>query len=116
MNKHINILGSLFLALSIFMIIIGFVTHYMLDTMKPPGGVMPWDMGDWFGIIIFIISLPQLICSYGLLTKKSWSRTFGIVLSCLSPLSFPIGTAIGIYGFWVLFKDETKELLSPNNK
>ena len=115
MKKHINILGSLFLVISIVMIIVGFVTHYMLGTMKPPGGI-PWDMGDLFGLIILLISLPQLICGYGLLTKKSWSRIFGIILSCLSLLSIPIGTVIGIYGLWVLFKDETKELLSSNNK
>ena len=115
MKKHINILGSLFLIFSSLMIIAGFVTHYMLGTMKPPGG-MPWDMGDLFGLIILLISVPQLICGYGLLTKKSWSRIFGIILSCLSLLRFPIGTVIGIYGLWVLFKDETKELLSSNNK
>ena len=115
MKKHINILGSLFLVISILMIIIGFVAHYIMSTLKPPGG-LSWDMGDLLGYLLLIISLPQLICGYGLLTKKSWSRIFGIILSCLSLLSIPIGTVIGIYGLWVLFKDETKELLSSNNK
>jgi len=69
-------------------------------------------IGKSIGIFLFIFALPGFICGYGLLTKKSWSRIFGIVLSCLSLLNIPFGTAIGIYGLWILFKDETIDLLS----
>ena len=121
MAKHINILGSLFLSCSILMIIAGFVVNYFV----PIAGEISGDstamritsiIGESIGILLFILALPGLICGYGLLTKKSWSRIIGIILSCLSLLSIPFGTAIGIYGLWALFKDETIDLLSPNNK
>ena len=121
MAKHINILGSLFLSCSILMIIAGFVVNYFV----PIAGEISGDstamritsiIGESIGIFLFILALPGLICGYGLLTKKSWSRIIGIILSCLSLLSIPFGTAIGIYGLWALFKDETIELLSTNNK
>ena len=121
MAKHINILGSLFLTFSILMIIAGFVVNYFV----PIAGEISGDstamritsiIGESIGIFLFILALPGLICGYGLLTKKSWSRIIGIILSCLSLISIPFGTAIGIYGFWALFKDETIDLLSPNNK
>ena len=86
MTKHINILGALFLALSILMIIGGVVINQFL----PMAGEISGDstairitsiIGKSISLVLFILSLPGLICSYGLLTKKSWSRIFGIVLS-----------------------------------
>ena len=121
MTKHINILGALFLTFSILMIIGGVVINQFL----PMAGEISGDstairitsiIGKTISLVLFILSLPGLICSYGLLTKKSWSRVFGIVLSCLSLLSIPFGTAIGIYGLWVLFKDETLDVFSSNSK
>ena len=117
MAKHINILGALFLTFSILMIIGGVVINQFL----PMAGEISGDstairitsiIGQSIGAVLFIFAVPGFICGYGLITKKAWSRVFGIILSCLSLLSIPFGTAIGIYGLWILFKDETLELLS----
>ena len=117
MAKHINILGSLFLTCSILMIIAGFAVNYFVPIAGEISGNsdamrITSIIGESIGIFLFILALPGFICGYGLLTKKSWSRIFGIVLSCLSLLNIPFGTAIGIYGLWILFKDETIDLLS----
>jgi len=117
MAKHINILGALFLTFSILMIIGGVVINQFL----PMAGEISGDstairitsiIGQSIGTVLFIFAAPGFICGYGLITKKAWSRVFGIILSCLSLFSIPIGTIIGIYGLWTLFKDETKNLLS----
>ena len=117
MAKHINILGALFLTFSILMIIGGVVINQFL----PMAGEISGDstairitsiIGQSIGAVLFIFAVPGFICGYGLITKKAWSRVFGIILSCLSLFSIPIGTIIGIYGLWTLFKDETKDLLS----
>jgi len=117
MAKHINILGALFLTFSILMVIGGVAINQFL----PMAGEMSGDstairitsiIGQSIGTVLFIFAAPGFICGYGLITKKAWSRVFGIILSCLSLLSIPIGTMIGIYGLWTLFKDETKDLLS----
>ncbi len=121
MNMHLNILGALFLTCSLFLIIAGFAVNYFV----PMAGELSGDsdamritsiIGNSIGIFLFIFALPGFICSYGLLTKKSWSRIFGIILSCLSLFSIPFGTAIGIYGLWVLFKEETVSLLISSRK
>ena len=117
MAKHINILGSLFLTCSILMIIAGFAVNYFVPIAGEISGNsdamrITSIIGKSIGIFLFFFALPGFICGYGLLTKKSWSRIFGIVLSCLSLLNIPFGTAIGIYGLWILFKDETIDLLS----
>ena len=67
------------------------------------------------GILFFVIllfSLPGLIGGVGLLRLAPWSRIFMIVISALHLLSIPIGTALGVYGLWVLTKPETEALLS----
>ena len=121
MAKHINILGALFLTSSILLLIAGFAVNHFV----PMAGEISGDstamritsiIGESIGIFLFILALPGLICGYGLLTNKSWSRIIGIILSCLSLISIPFGTAIGIYGLWALFKDDTIDLLSPKNQ
>jgi hypothetical protein len=34
-----------------------------------------------------------------------------IVISALHLLSFPIGTALGVYGLWVLLNEQSRRLL-----
>jgi hypothetical protein len=41
---------------------------------------------------------------------KSWARIVGIVLSAVSLINIPIGTAVGAYGLWVLLNKETERL------
>ena len=60
--------------------------------------------------LITVLSLPSLIMGLGLLKYRNWARILGIVISVLNLLNFPIGTAIGVYGLWVLFQPETEEL------
>ncbi len=52
------------------------------------------------------ISLPGLLAGYGMLTRKSWARILGIIVAILDLFNVPIGTAIGLYGLWVLTADE----------
>jgi hypothetical protein len=62
---------------------------------------------------ILIISIPCVIAGFGLLKFRSWAQILTIVLSVLGMLNFPFGTALGIYGLWVLLNKETKPLFHP---
>ena len=122
MGKHLNILGSIYITCSVLILIGAFAVNYFVPMAGEISGNsdairITLIIGESLGIFLFIIALPGIICGYGLLTKKSWSRIFGIILSCLSLIFIPFGTAIGIYGLWTLFKDETLDLLSdtPSN-
>lgn len=62
-------------------------------------------------VVVFvsmILMLPQIIGGYKIFKERPNARTWGIVGSILSCLSFPIGTAVGVYGMWFLFGDEGK--------
>lgn len=62
-------------------------------------------------LIAFIAAIfvgPQIIGGYKLWREKANARTWGIAGSIVSCLSFPIGTAAGVYGLWFLFGEEGK--------
>jgi hypothetical protein len=60
---------------------------------------------------LLILSAPSIIGGWGLIKGKSWSRVLMIVISALHLLSFPIGTALGIYGLWVLLNEQSRQFL-----
>jgi hypothetical protein len=68
-------------------------------------------IGVFIVLVICLVSLPALIAGIGLVRFKPWSRVLGIVISLLHLFSFPIGTALGVYGLWVLFQPEARQVL-----
>jgi hypothetical protein len=60
---------------------------------------------------LLILSAPAIIGGWGLIKGKSWSRILMIVISALHLLSFPFGTALGIYGLWVLLNEQSRQFL-----
>jgi hypothetical protein len=61
-------------------------------------------------IIAIALSLPGLIGGVGLLLYQPWARTVTIVVSLLELMNIPFGTALGVYGLWVLSKKEGSRL------
>jgi hypothetical protein len=63
-----------------------------------------------FAVIFSVLfSIPKMVAGYGLRKEKPWARTWAIVASIMAAMSFPIGTAIGVYGLVFLFGDEGKK-------
>jgi hypothetical protein len=62
-------------------------------------------------VLMTVLAVPALLCGWGLLKYRPWSRILGIVLSVLHLPAFPVGTLIGGLGLYVLLNDETRALL-----
>jgi hypothetical protein len=60
--------------------------------------------------IVLLLSLPGVIAGFGLLRFRPWARILTIILSALHLPGVPFGTALGVYGFWVLLKPETERM------
>ena len=56
-----------------------------------------------------LFSIPKMVAGYGLRKGKSWARVWAIVAAIICCLSFPIGTAIGVFGLVFIFSDEGKK-------
>lgn len=61
-------------------------------------------------VVALVLVLPQVIGGYKLWKERPGARTWGIIGSIISCLSFPLGTAAGVYGLWFLFGDEGKRM------
>lgn len=51
---------------------------------------------------LIVLSLPRLVAGIGLLRMRPWARVLTIIVSAFGCLDFPVGTALGGYGIWVL--------------
>ncbi|HLK19760.1 MAG TPA: hypothetical protein VKT81_12430 [Bryobacteraceae bacterium] len=67
-------------------------------------------IGAFVAILCFVVGLPGLIGGVGLLQYRSWARITIIVISALDLIHIPFGTALGIYGFWVLLNPQTEAM------
>jgi hypothetical protein len=68
-------------------------------------------VGVCIAVFLLLLSAPSLIGGWGLLHFKPWSRLLMIVVSGFHLLHVPLGTALGVYGLWVLVSDESRALL-----
>ena len=55
---------------------------------------------------LVLLALPGFLAGYGLLKRRRWGRFLAIVVAVIDLFEIPIGTAVGIYGLWVLTDDE----------
>lgn len=62
------------------------------------------------GLLITAFGGATLFTAFKVLKVRKIGRTLAIVVSILSLLSFPIGTALGVYGLWFFFGDMGKQL------
>jgi hypothetical protein len=102
------------LALAILAIFGGVAGLVMADA-DPDAELVAPMMGVIGGLVflcVAIVSVPAVVAGIGLLSFRSWARILTIIVSVLHLFSIPFGTALGIYGMWVLFKDETTALLN----
>jgi hypothetical protein len=67
-------------------------------------------IGAFVLCVLAIVSAPSIIAGAGLLYFKPWARILTIVLSAVHLLSIPFGTALGVYGLWVLLHGQTEPL------
>ena len=122
MQKHITIVGALHIAFAVWGILWAILVAVMLigigstlagvdqtaqSILTTVGCIVPG--------LLFLISLPGIIGGIGVLRLKPWARYMVLVLSVLSMLNIPLGTALGIYSIWVLVHDETVELFTAGS-
>jgi len=94
---------------------IGFVAGIGVLVFFPALGAVAGDaeanvvlsiIGGVVGTILIVVSIPGIIGGIGLLRRHSWARIVALIIGAADLFDIPIGTALGIYTFWVLMRDE----------
>jgi hypothetical protein len=106
-QRHITILGWLYIVgQALFLVMGGFVFVLLagigVASDEAEAIRMFGVVGTAVGILLAVLGVPGLVAGYGLLTRRPWARVLAIVMGVLSLVNFPIGTALGLYTFWVL--------------
>ncbi len=125
MATHVKVLGALQIAMSGFGLLGAFVLMVILGgAMGIVGASGDADAAFALPIIgltgmalvgfLLILSIPGLIVGSGLLRRRPWARVAGIVMSIIGMTAIPFGTALGIYGLWVLFSKQTEQLFQAS--
>jgi hypothetical protein len=122
MDKHVDVIsilwivsGSLGILLAIFFFWllwgitfipnIGYEASYILRLIA-----------TWVSIFLAVFSVPEVVGGIGLLKRKEWGRILVLVVSFFNLVNFPLGTALGVYSFIILLKEETVRLFAPNQE
>jgi hypothetical protein len=118
-QQHVRLLGILWLAFSALNAVGGFAVLIVANTifgrMHPLGN--PYDGGppaflhpllSAVGCLILIKAAAGFLTGWGLLHRERWARLLTIVLSFFALFSVPFGTALGIYGLWILLPAESE--------
>ena len=125
MKQHVSILGVLYIIFGICGIIAALLMLLlfggaagvvsMVADQDPEAAIAVPILGAigmfLFGLIA-VLSVPGLAVGIGLVKFQPWSRIGGLVLSVLNLLNFPFGTAIGVYGLWVLLNRESESVFT----
>lgn len=113
MEVHIRKLGAVSISLGIVSAVIGVLYFTVLDRESLLADYLPTAVTFVWVIVMCVLAIPHLIAGMGLMRLKPWSRPLGTVLSTFSLLNLPLGTAVGLYGLWVLMSPEADEVFSP---
>jgi hypothetical protein len=119
MGMHINILGWLLIGSGVLTgigaLAVLFIGQIIRHVPFPPQD-MPINMPHFVGWITTMIAFflaavaaGTAAAGVGLLQYRDWARVLTIIMAVLLLFHFPIGTAVGIYAFWVLFSREGQD-------
>jgi hypothetical protein len=122
MKKHVDLIGIFWIALGALTFFGAFVIFWVLfgisfiPDMGHEAPVILRAVGIGAGIFLLILSLPKIIAGIGLLKKQEWARILTLILSFLSLINIPLGTALAIYSFVILTKEEAIRLFRARSE
>jgi hypothetical protein len=117
-NKHVTVLGVLYIGVSLVSLVIAIGLFMILGGVgvavnDPVAQRVLITVGTIIACMLSITSLPSLVAGTGLLMRRAWGRILALILAVFKLFNIPIGTAIGVYAFWVLMQDEAEAIFSP---
>ena len=113
-QRHVHLLGILWLAFSALNAIGGVVLYVIANTLFAPGGgtgapAFLHPLLSVVGILVLGKAALGFIAGWGLLQREPWARIVALVLGFISLFNIPFGTVIGVYTMWVLLPSQAEQ-------
>ena len=118
MEQHVKILSILYVVIGALGVAAGLIVFGVLGGIAGVARAgahaeavpLLLLLGGLAMTVALAMSAPSIIAGIGLLYFKPWARVLTIILSVIHLFSVPFGTALGIYGLWVMLQQETEPL------
>lgn len=121
-TSHVDLLGVLFMVWGALTILIGASTLALgmaaasLITAAADAGRGQFAASltaatfTVFALIAMLWGGVHVFVGIQVRRRRHWARLGAILLSCVDLLLLPYGTALAVYGLWILLRDEVKVL------
>src|SRR5262245_29651915 len=115
MRQHVPLLGWCFIVYHAIVALVGIGIGAIVGGAGAISGereaiFITGAVGFAIAAFLIIIALPGIIAGIGLLKFRPWARILAIILGALHLLSFPFGTALGVFTLVVLLNPEAPVL------
>ena len=117
MQDHVKIVAWLNIVYSSVIALIG----VLILLVMAGAGILSQDktallvtsgLGVVIAAILCIMAVPGIIAGIGLLKMRPWARVLAIIAGALHLLSFPLGTALGVYTIVVMLNDRVTAMFA----
>jgi hypothetical protein len=119
-ERHLDLL-SLFLMISgvvagltaLSLMALGIGAAILMASPHSAGVAASVAAGTFFllALVLLIYAAVCVAAGRGLRRREHWSRLVALILSLINLFIVPFGTALGIYAFWVLLQERSRQLL-----
>lgn len=109
-GQHVTILGWLYIASSALGLVVMCLFMFLLSGLgiaanDSEGTPILLLIAMCGGAFMALVAAPGLFAGIGLLRRQAWGRVLALIVGLFQLPGFPVGTALGLYTFWVLFQD-----------
>ena len=122
MAAHVDLLGVLFIVWGLLTTLVGVSTlalgvgavALITSANRAEGGQFAAGLiaavFTALAIIAILWGAAHVVVGVPLRRRRPWSRIMALVLGSIDLLLLPYGTALGLYGLWVLLHEDGKKL------
>jgi hypothetical protein len=125
-TAHVDLLGVLFIVWGLLTTLVGVSTlalgvgavALITSGNRGEGGQFAAGLTaaifTALAIIAIVWGVAHVVVGVPLRRRRPWSRIMALMLGSIDLLLLPYGTALGLYGLWVLLHEDGKKLFMAN--
>jgi hypothetical protein len=119
-DRHLDLLSLLLIVAGLLagltavsLMALGIGAAILMASPQSAGVAASVAAGTFFVLAILLLAYAaaSVAAARGLRRREPWSRLLALILSLINLFVVPFGTALGIYAFWVLLSERSRQLL-----
>lgn len=120
MDRHLDLLSLLLMISGVLagltavsLMALGIGAAVLMASPQSAGVAASVAAGTFFilAVLLLAYAAASIAAGRGLRRREHWSRLVALILSLINLFVVPFGTALGIYAFWVLLRERSRQLL-----